>query len=299
MRVSSQQSHMFMLDRMQQNTVQQNKLMDQMSQGKRVLVPSDDLTASMRLMQLDKEISLARQYESNCNNVSQQLNTAETYLGAASTSLQQIASFVSQANNPVSQEDRETYAASIADEMAAMISALNHKTTQGNYIFSGGNINQPTITVTLGPPDTHADTGNNQQHMVLVAEGLSLPSNVPVMGISTTLDQLAGLLDILRDPNANPVARQNALNTCLSSVEDASTILIQAMGMIGNTQKALDNMRENNQTIQLHAKIAATTLETLDLPAAALQLNELKAAIEASNKVYLSVSKTATLFDLL
>ena len=155
--------------------------------------------------------------------------------------------------------------------MAAMISALNHKTTQGNYIFSGGNINQPTITVTLGPPDTHADTGNNQQHMVLVAEGLSLPSNVPVMGISTTLDQLAGLLDILRDPNANPVARQNALNTCLSSVEDASTILIQAMGMIGNTQKALDNMRENNQTIQLHAKIAATTLETLDLPAAALE----------------------------
>lgn len=138
MRISTQQMFGRGLDSMQDVNSQLQKTQMQISTGKRLLTPSDDPVASARIVQLNQELSLNKQYQSNIDMAENRLTMQDDLLGSINDVLHRVRELTTQAGNgALSVEDKNTIAAELRQRLDQVAGMMNSKDASGEFMFAG------------------------------------------------------------------------------------------------------------------------------------------------------------------
>lgn len=138
MRISTRQTFTQGLNVMtdQQTRVATTQL--QLSEGKRILKPSDDPIGTTIALNLRQQINAGQQFVKNAKSATDALNTEESSLENMSEILGRIRDLMLQAGNgTLTYEDRKTIAIEVQGRLDELVSVGNTQTADGKFLFAG------------------------------------------------------------------------------------------------------------------------------------------------------------------
>ncbi len=162
------------------------KLQDQLSSGLRFTSPSEDPTAAIRVIGLQREMEFQEQTIKNLDSAQGFLNVTETHLANAQTLLNEIRGLgIEASTNLVSSDERDIWLNQIDTTIQRLQSVANAKHLD-RYLFTGGVTSTPTVSQTnrgilFNGNDLNllsvADGGEYLVHNVTGQKGLGLQSD--------------------------------------------------------------------------------------------------------------------------
>lgn len=183
MRISSLYNSNAMLAQLGVNGTRISKLMEQMSTQKRINVPSDDPVSASRLVQLNREQSAIKQYQSNISSLSGALSIQESNITALSNQMLAVGDKLKLANNStLSQKDMAGYGMELSSMLDSLVATLNAKNENGSYLFSGTQTDSQTVTWDEAKGQ-YVYGGNDSSRETIVANGVSITENTSRSGI--------------------------------------------------------------------------------------------------------------------
>ncbi|HEX4975088.1 MAG TPA: flagellar hook-associated protein FlgL [Pseudomonadales bacterium] len=164
MRISTAQIYKTGLNGVLNAHTQVGETQEKITTGKRVLRPSDDPMAAVRIQQVGLQISAAEQYNSNIDTANAKLAEEENLLDVTGDILQRIRELVIRAENgSLNQVDRSAIAAEIEERLGELYNVANSRDAAGKYIFGGFNGEQaPFVKRDGGGYLYRGDSGQNQ-----------------------------------------------------------------------------------------------------------------------------------------
>ncbi|MDB5790349.1 MAG: flgL [Massilia sp.] len=303
MRIATAQYQSNMNKSLQLNQERLSKLTQQMAEGKRLLVPSDDPIDSVRISRLQREEAALTQYRDNIATVKIRLTKTESYMS-------------SMVNNITAGRDQIVWAldgANTPDDLKAMISPLralrdslafsaNTVDQEGSYLFSGTRTSAKTMEYDpkAAPGKRYEFGGNPNEQHVVVGNGLTQVANENMKGLEVLLNDLDAAIDWLDKGNLdvnNPDTRTRLVTT-LGSLDTALDLVSGKIAVLGGTQKILDTLAANHGNVSLSNQMAITEIGQLDMGVAATELNGYSTALQATYKAYGRIG-TLSLFSAL
>ncbi|VAW63965.1 Flagellar hook-associated protein FlgL [hydrothermal vent metagenome] len=123
------------LDRQEQLLRTQNQL----SEGKRILSPSDDPGGASRIIDLNEALSQITQFDENAGFATQRLNLEEDTLNSSTNILQRARELsIQAANTGVNDlQSEQAIASEIKERLAELFDNANTRDENGDYVFSG------------------------------------------------------------------------------------------------------------------------------------------------------------------
>lgn len=291
MRISTswifQQGVNAMLD--QQTTLA--KTQQQLATGKRILAPSDDPSASTRVLELDQLIDTSKQYQRNSDYAQARLSLEETVLADVGDVLQRIRELAVRANNDtLSAGDRKAIAVEVRTNLDGLLQLSNSKDATGEYLFSGyktgtqpfsdngaGNYSydgdQGERSLQIGPTRqvSVGDSGDNV--FMKVDDGAG--------GISS---MFAALYDFAVDLEANAPS-----TTTLTRLDSAIDEVLNTRASIGARLNTIDSQRSMNDSFDLLLQENRSTLEDLDYAEAVSRFERQLLALQASQQSFVKI----------
>ncbi len=162
------------------------QLEDQLSSGKRFNLPSQDPTAAIRVIGIQRDLEFRDQTLRNLDSSQSYLNVTESTLGNVQDTLTEIKGLgVESAGNVNSDAEREGWVNQINATLERLTAAANTR-YQDRYLFAGGKLDSPTVsklndTIQFAGNDldllTIADTGEYIAHNVTGQKALGLISD--------------------------------------------------------------------------------------------------------------------------
>lgn len=179
MRVTNNMLVGTVLNNLNRNLRQLNKLQNQMSSGKVITCPSDNPVGAVRVMGLRTTIQQQEQYANNMRDAKAWLDTSEAALGRATAILQRGRDLaVYGANGTLAPEDK----AAMAEEVDQLINELvqvANSNFEGRYIFGGQYTRETPFTRSgVGASEAVSYAGNDGKLQWEVSPGVTVAANV-------------------------------------------------------------------------------------------------------------------------
>ena len=139
MRVSTNLICMQGIDSIVKKQAELLRAQEQVSSGKRLLLPSDDPSGVSRIIDLNEALSQIEQYDENINYATQRLNLEETSLESSLLVLQRVRELSIQAASTGSNDlqGQQAIASEIKEKLSEIFDYANTRDENGDYIFSG------------------------------------------------------------------------------------------------------------------------------------------------------------------
>lgn len=302
MRITQAQINAIMHSSLGQNAAATGKLMQQMATGERIIVPSDDPIASVRLLRIAREEASLQQYQKNIASLSGRLSAAEANLQAGSDTLLEMRDLLLWAANrgANSDEDLGSMAAELGTLQETFVSYLNVRDEEGRYYFSGTKSQTPAITFDpAAGPDFYTLTGNDKAREVVVANGVLIKDNVTATdvlgGAPAFLNELHALVDQMLN---NPTAITTEIGAAIGSLDKVLASLSGQITELGGRQNTLALLKDSQADVSLVNQKIEGELMSLDYAKASLDLSNYQVALQATQKSYLKLH-SLNLFDLM
>lgn len=305
MRISSLYQSNAMLAQLGTTGVKVGKLMEQLATQKRVNVPSDDPVAASRLVQLNREQSAIKQYQSNIASLSGALSVQESHITALSNEVLAIGDRLKLANNStLSQKDIAGYGVELESMLDSLVATLNSKNESGSYLFSGTKTDQQAVTwdETLGE---YVYGGNDGTRETQVANGVSITENTNVAGAFSSssndlemLNNLKALSQKMQDPNASYADYQDEVTAMIDMVQSTSDNLGSLLTDLGGRQNRLTLIDDAHTDVSLSNELVQNELGSADPATATINLQLYTISMQISSQAYSKVSQL-NLFSLL
>jgi flagellar hook-associated protein 3 FlgL len=304
MRISNAQITALMHNSMNRSSGELGKLMQQMSTGERLTLPSDDPIASVRIMRVQRAEASLTQYSKNISNVSSSLSIQEANLTSTSDALLNARDLlVWAANGSNTSDDLGAMAGELQIIHDTLISFVNARDEEGRYLFSGTLSNTQALSL-YASTQSYSVTGNAKQRQAVVGNGVQVNENVTAMDIfganAELFNQLSGLLATLQNPaldSTDPSVRQQVVAT-MNSLDSSLNRLSGAITEIGGRQNALSLLKSSNEDVSLVNQKIEGELSELDYAGASIDLSNYQMSLEATQKTYLKINNLS-LFSLL
>ncbi|MDC7710129.1 flagellar hook-associated protein FlgL [Vogesella indigofera] len=303
MRIASTQYHTTMSLALDQTSAKTAELLQQMSSGKRLLLPSDDPIASVRLLRLGREEAALGQYRDNIASVRSKLSVNESYLAGMGRDMLDMRDLLLMAlEGSYTAQDLRDMAGPLQSLRDSLFYAANTKDQEGRHLFSGTAIAQPTLSLDAAQPagSRYSFTGNSQPQQVMVGHGVTQAANVTLEHLPDFLNSLDATIAVLQDPALNPQdpATGSQLRATLQALDVAHNRNTSKISQLGSSQNTLQMMADNHGNVSLSNQQSITQLESLDYAQANINMNSYMLALQSSQKAYGRVS-SLTLFDVL
>lgn len=152
------------------------KTQEQMSSGSRILKPSDDPVASIKILQLTDELAKIDQYLKNVDVAENNLVTQETVLKGVVNVIQRAQELAVNAGNTaaLTQSEYRSMATEITARIDEVMNLLNTRNANGDYIFGGyKSMQEPFVGDTFSGFRYQGDEG---QQFIKVANNTSVAS---------------------------------------------------------------------------------------------------------------------------
>lgn len=138
MRISTQQFTQNNIESILNQQSQLNHTQQELSTGRKIVNPSDNPSGAAQVLGLQSAIATNKQYQSNGNAATANLNLEQSTLGQVGQVLQSVRTLVLQANNGTqTNTSRADIASQIDQNFKQILSAANTQDSNGNFIFSG------------------------------------------------------------------------------------------------------------------------------------------------------------------
>ncbi|WP_449434273.1 flagellar hook-associated protein 3 [Pseudomonas putida] len=175
-RISTSQFYNTSSANYQRNFSNAVKTQQEASDGIRVRTAADDPVGAARLLQLEQQQNMLKQYSSNVTTVRNALGTAESTLTAIGNVLQRVNELaVSSGNGAFTDSDRKANADELASLEDQLFSLMNSKDESGKYLFSGSK--GDTAPYLRNADGTYSYQGDQSSLMLQVGDMLSLAAN--------------------------------------------------------------------------------------------------------------------------
>lgn len=301
MRITNAQTTAIMHGSMNNNAAKLGQLMQQMASGERIIQPSDDPIASVRLLRLQREEASLTQFRSNMQALSSSLSVQETNLKATSDTMLNLQDLLLwAANGANADEDLAAIGAEMANIEQTLVSFLNVRDEEGRYLFSGTKSNKPAVTFdeTEGK---YVATGNATHRQAAVANGVLVDENVTVHEIfGENLDFLNKLHEtvVQLQLDAGAPETQELLRDTLTGLDATHSKLLGSVSELGGRQNILSMLGESNIDVSMVNQKIEGELSQLDYAGASIDLNQYMLALEATQKTYLKVNQMSLFSQL-
>ena len=279
------------------------ELLQKMSSGKRLLLPSDDPIASVRLLRLGREEAALAQYSENIGTLKSKLTNNESYLGGINRDMLDMRDHLLMTlEGSYTADDLRAIAGPLKSLSESVLYAANSKDQEGRYLFSGTAIQNAAIRydASQSAGSRYTFSGNTEAQQVMVGHGINQPSNATVEHLPAMLNALEKSIAMLEAPGLNPQdpVIGNQLRTTLTTLDSAHIANAGKIAHLGSSQNTLQILADNHRQISLSNQQNITRLESLDYAEANINMNSYMLALQASQKAYGRVS-SLTLFDVL
>lgn len=304
MRITNSQITLMMHSSMNASSAELGKLMQQMATSKRILLPSDDPIASVRVLRVQREEASLEQFRKNIANVSGSLSTQEANLKSTSDAMLNVRDLLLwAANGSNTSEDLAAMAGELSIIEDTLFSFANVRDEEGRYLFSGTLSDIPALAFDAAT-QTYSVTGNNKHRQAAVANGVLVDENVTAASVFgagvDVLNDLHGLINTLQDPAldvTDPAVRQQIVDT-LGALDEAHGRVMSSITELGGRQNALTLLTDSNEDVSLVNQKIEGELSQLDYAGATIDLNNYQLALGATQKTYLKINQMS-LFSLL
>lgn len=304
MRITNSQITSLMHNSMNASSTELGKLMQQMATGKRILLPSDDPIASVRVLRVEREEASLEQFRKNIANVSGSLSTQEANLKSTSDAMLNVRDLLLwAANGSNTSEDLAAMAGELSIIEDTIFSFANVRDEEGRYLFSGTLSDTPALAFDAAT-QTYSVSGNDKHRQAAVANGVLVDENVTAASIFGAgvgvLNELRGLINTLQDPAldvTDPAVRQQIVDT-LGALDEAHGRVMGSITELGGRQNALTLLTDSNEDVSLVNQKIEGELSRLDYAGATIDLNNYQLALGATQKTYLKINEMS-LFSLL
>ena len=275
-----------MLDR--QKELSQTEL--QVASGKRILNPSDDPSATVRILDLKETQQRLLQFQRNADAATAKLDQEETALQGMENLLQRVRELAVQGNNdPLGAEGRSAVAAEIRQHIDSFLQLANTQDANGEYVFAGfQSQTTPFSHDGVGNFSYHGDSG---QRMLKIGESREVAVGDPgsifmdfaaVGGGSTNVGEvLYRLATNLEAGNADPEA--------LGDIDTALGSLLNLRAKVGARMNAIDNQKDANDAFDLAVTTVRSSLEDLDYAEAISRFNQQLTALQAAQQSFIKI----------
>ena len=291
MRISTswifQQGVNAMLD--QQTTLA--KTQQQLATGKRILAPSDDPSASTRVLELDQLIDTSKQYQRNSDYAEARLSLEETVLADVGDVLQRIRELAVRANNDtLSAGDRKSIAVEVRTNLDGLLQLSNSKDATGEYLFSGYKTGtQPFSDNGAGNYSYDGDQGERSLQIGPTRQVSVGDSGDSVFmkvdnGVGGIGSMFEALYDFAVDLEANAPSA-----TTLTRLDSAIDEVLNTRASIGARLNTIDSQRSMNDSFDLLLQENRSTLQDLDYAEAVSRFERQLLALQASQQSFVKI----------
>lgn len=304
MRITNVQTSALMSEALNRNGLEIGRLMQQLSSNQRLLQPSDDPIASIRLMRNAREQASLAQYRINIDSVSSSLSAQETQLRSVSNAMISVRDMLLWARNGThSEQDLGAIAGEMKNLEGLMANLLNSRNEDGRYLFSGTLVDQPAL---LQDPATgqYRAGGNASIRQATVGNEVLIDENVTLLGMLgpdlKVLNDLHALGKAFLAPGmqSGDPALVKQTGELLDALDTSHDGVLAAITELGGRQGTLSLLTQANEDRSLVNKQLEYDLSHLDYPSALLDLENYKVTIKASQKTFLAI-QDLSLFNLL
>ena len=260
-RTSDAQSRYRTLYQVQAGKIGINRLQDELATGRRILAPSDDPTAAIRVMGLQREQEFRDQALVNLKFSTQFLNATEANLANIQNVITDMKGLsVSASSTVISDDERQGMLTEINSSINRVLSIANTK-YQDRYLFSGGKVSTSTVTLNR---DLVQFQGNDNSLMSIAGDGQYVSQNV-------TGQKSLGLMStsVVSTANLSPAP---LASTRLEDLNIGNGVSPGAIGFsdgvetvtvdVANAMSLKDILDKVNGNVKLSGRDVAITLET-------------------------------------
>jgi len=276
MRVNNQIIANTVLQNLNRNLEQMNRLQNQMSSGKKISRPSDDPIGIAQVLSYKTVLGEQDQHIKNMRDAKDWLDATESALNNATAILQNAREIaVYGANGTMPQESLNALAADVEQLIDEMLQVANSN-HGGRYIFGGSRTD--AVPFVTGAPVSY--TGDDLPLNWEVSPGVTIQVNAPgkevfgdsVSGVFAALDKLHGELlggnpalaitdldqavDHLLEQRASLGAKSNRLELAISRQEEAKVNVTKLMANLEDVDLAEVTMNFTMQEYVYQAALA-------------------------------------------
>jgi flagellar hook-associated protein 3 FlgL len=289
MRISTSQIFRQSVDAMLEKQRELSKTELQVASGKRILNPSDDPSASVRILDLQEAQQRLVQYQRNAEVAVAKLDQEETALQSMENLLQRVRELTVQGNSdPVGVEGRAAIATEIRQHIDSFLQLANTQDANGEYIFSG--FQSQTRPFEPDGSGGFSYLGDSGQRMVKIGDSREVAIGDPGGSFEAVGGILNSLAVNLEAGNADP----NALN----DIDAALTGLLGTRAKVGARMNAIDDQKNANDAFELAVTKVRSSLEDLDYAEAISRFNQQLTALQASQQSFIKI-QDLSLFNFL
>jgi flagellar hook-associated protein 3 FlgL len=291
MRIATSQYQVMMTQSLQINQERITYVTQQMANGNRIQLPSDDPVDSVRLSRLKREEAAITQYRNNIAAVGERLSKNE---GSLQNMVNDMGSgrdlLVWASNGSNTSQDLNAMVTSLTSLRDSLLYSANAIDQEGHYVFSGTATNTPAITYNASAAlgSRYSYSGNTNDQLVVVGNGITQVGNQNVNGLEKLLNQLDQTISTLSASgvNANDPTVRSVLKANLDGFDDAMGLISGKVAVLGGQQNVLKTLDANHENISLSNQTAILDIGQLDVGSAAIELNGYQTALQASYKAY-------------
>lgn len=291
MRIATSQYQSTMNLSLQMNQERISYLTQQMANGRRIQLPSDDPVDSVRVSRLNREQTAVGQYRDNIAALKIRLSKNETYLTSMINDMQQgrdLLVWSSDGGNTSS--DLAAMVAPLTVLRESLLYTANAVDQEGRYLFSG----TMTATAPIGvdaaaaPGARYSFAGNTSEQTVVVGNGITQVANGNAAGMEALLNRLDQTIAALAAPgaSANDPATRALLAANLDGFDDALDLVAGKIALLGGAQNIIGTLDNNHANVSLSNQMALTDIGQLNYGLAATELSGYTNALQATYKAY-------------
>jgi flagellar hook-associated protein 3 FlgL len=303
MRIATSQYQALMNQSIQKNQERITYVTQQMANGNRIQLPSDDPVDSVRLSRLKREEATITQYRANIAAVQQRMAKNEGYLQNMVNDMNSGRDLLVWAadgsNTPDDLNSMVTSLTSLSDSLRYTGNSLDQ---EGRYVFSGTTTGTAPIAfddnAAVGSRYKYA--GNTNDQTVVVGNGITQTANQNVKGLEDLLNQLDRTIETLKAPgvDANDPDVRSTVAGALDAFDVAMDSLSGKISVLGGQQNILSTIDANHENVSLSNQMAINDIGQLDVASAAIELNGYTTALQATYQAYSKIG-TLSLFSAL
>lgn len=266
MRVTNGMQKQSFLRDLSKNQNNLKQLNQQLTSGKEISRPSDNPFKVSRSMQLSRDISANKQYDTNIKDTINALETTDTALEQVGNSIQRIRELMVSSGNASYGSDEKRAIRDEVNEKIHEVAQILNTNFDGKYVLGGTKTASKPVTVGTDPL-----TGNNQLNL-LGSNGDKLDINSLDQEVINQVNMIKGKLTT--EISQGVVMDYNVTATDVLMIKDAKGKEINVMELLTNIT---NNISSNNAT-DLN-KVSGENL--LDLDATMGNLLKLRAEVGA------------------
>lgn len=294
-RISTAQMFRSQLDALKKQQEKVFELQRQAVEGNKFNRPSDDVVASARANSVSSYLGHLKTYDKNLAAADHQLRIQQDALSAASNSLVRVKELSVQAGSGIlNQNDRDVIANELSQMRDTILSLANSRDENGNYIFSGSQVDTPAYAQVSG---SYVFQGNAYNKELNVAPNRNVTVSQSGQGIfgnsaDNVFNQLQSMIDALGNND------MTAFQTASTAVDGFANNVIQATARSGTQSAMVEKEGDIMGELVLQNETTLTDLTGADLIEVISKLSQQTTAYEISLKTFGQLQQNS-LFNVL